>query len=266
MNLRPSGYEPTASCPLWSALGCVGAGTRPIRWGHRVVSYSSVGAGWCQWCSRRVRAGRRSSGFRRCPYPADEGGQNGGESVQDLVHGPRRFTDLFDGLPGISTDLLTDRLRSLETAGAVRRREVRTPVPAQLYELTDRGVELARLAGQLARWGAPLLPDIADAGDRVVNVRWILQSRASRYRGGLPDGDVHFLIDGTDELTLSLTGDFARLRYGHSEATPLLALEGPTHAVVTLLSGADELDPLSPDVAVDGQTELLGPLVAALRG
>ncbi len=120
--------------------------------------------------------------------------------VRDLAPGPRRFTDLFDGLPGISTDLLTDRLRSLETAGAVRRREVRTPVPAQLYELTDRGFELARLAGQLARWGAPLLPDLGDADDRVVNARWILQSRASRYRGGLPDGDVHFLIDGTDEL------------------------------------------------------------------
>lgn len=186
--------------------------------------------------------------------------------VRDLVPGPRRFTDLFEGLPGISTDLLTDRLRSLETAGAVRRREVRTPVPAQLYQLTDRGLELARLAGQLARWGAPLLPDLADAGDRVLNARWTLQSRASRYRGGLPDGDVHFLIDGTDELTLSLAGDVARLRYGHSESTPLLTLEGPTHAVVALLSEAGELDPLLLGLAVDGQTELLGPLVAALRG
>ena len=186
--------------------------------------------------------------------------------VRDLVPGPRRFTDLFDGLPGISTDLLTDRLRSLETAGAVGRREVRTPVPAQLYELTDRGVELARLAGQLARWGAPLLPDLADAGDRVVNVRWILQSRAGRYRGGLPNGDVHFLIDGTDELTLTLTGDVARLRYGHSEATPILRLEGPTHAVVALLSETDDGDPLSPEVRVEGRTDLLGPLVATLRG
>ena len=78
--------------------------------------------------------------------------------VRDLVPGPRRFTDLFDGLPGISTDLLTDRLRSLETAGAVRRREVRTPVPAQLYELTDRGLELARLAGQLADGEHPCCP------------------------------------------------------------------------------------------------------------
>ena len=185
--------------------------------------------------------------------------------VRDLVPGPRRFTDLFDGLPGISTDLLTDRLRSLEAAGAVRRREVRTPVPAQLYELTDRGVELARLASQLAKWGAPLLPDIGDAGDRAVNVRWMLQSRATRYRGGLPDGDIHFLIDGTHELTLSLTGDVGRLRYGHRESTALLSLEGSTAALVSVLSKVDDVDPLPPDVNVAGRTELLGPLVAALQ-
>ncbi len=185
--------------------------------------------------------------------------------VRDLAPGPRRFTDLFDGLPGISTDLLTDRLRSLETAGAVRRREVRNPVPAQLYELTGRGFELARLAGQLARWGAPLLPDLGDADDRVVNARWILQSRASRYRGGLPDGDVHFLIDGTDELTLSLEGDVGRLRYGHTESTPLLSLEGSTDAVVALLCQPGDTTPLAMELSVDGQAELLGPLVAALR-
>jgi DNA-binding HxlR family transcriptional regulator len=226
-------------------------------------------APWTPCTARRLRAVAKRSYSQYCGLAAalDVIGERWALLiVRDLVPGPRRFTDLFDGLPGISTDLLTDRLRSLETAGAVRRREVRTPVPAQLYELTDRGLELARLAGQLARWGAPLLPDLADAGDRVVNVRWILLSRASRYCGGLPDGDVHFLIDGTDELTLSLAGDVARLRYGHSESTPLLTLEGPTHAVVTLLSAADAVDPLPPDVHVVGQTDLLGPLVAALRG
>ena len=80
--------------------------------------------------------------------------------VRDLVPGPRRFTDLFDGLPGISTDLLTERLRSLEDAGAVRQRAVRSPAPANLYELTERGRDLAKLAGEMARgaWSCYRLP------------------------------------------------------------------------------------------------------------
>ena len=157
--------------------------------------------------------------------------------VRDLVPGPRRFTDLFDGLPGISTDLLTERLRSLESAGAIRRREVRHPAPANLYELTDRGVELAQLAGRLARWGGALMPDLDDAGDHVVNARWFLQSRSTRYRGGLPDGDVHVLIDGREEVTLAFDGERCRLRYGHTDVEPLLAIEGSSHDLVALPSG-----------------------------
>jgi hypothetical protein len=114
--------------------------------------------------------------------------------------------------------------------------------------------------------GSALLPDIADAGDRVVNARWILQSRASRYRGGLPDGDVHFLIDGTDELTLSLDGDVGRLRYGHSESIPLLTVGG-TDGTPSLRCSANPTTPIlcHRNVRVEGRTELLGPLVAALR-
>ena len=76
---------------------------------------------------------------------------------------------------------------------------------------------------------------------------------------------MHFLIDGTDELTLSLDGDVGRLRYGHSESIPLLTVEGPTDAVVALLCEPDDADPLSPEMRVEGRTELLGPLIAALR-
>lgn len=185
--------------------------------------------------------------------------------VRDLVPGPRRFTDLFDGLPGISTDLLADRLRSLEAAGAVRQREVRTPAPANLYELTDRGHQLARTAGELARWGGELLPSPDEADDYVSNARWLLTLRAGRYRGGFPDGDVHILLDQRDELTLSFTGDRARLAYGHTPVEPALALEATTAALLELLRNApDDSDPLDDDVSVAGQTELLRPLLRSL--
>lgn len=188
--------------------------------------------------------------------------------VRDLVPGPRRFTDLFDGLPGISTDLLADRLRSLEAAGAVQQREVRNPAPANLYELTERGHELARLAGGLARWGTPLLPPADEPGEHVVNARWTLTQRAGRYRGGFPDGDVHILLDQRDELTLSFTGDRARLAYGHLSAEPIMVIEATTTATLALLrrpldEGADLEH--GDDVAVSGRTDLLRPLLHALN-
>lgn len=186
--------------------------------------------------------------------------------VRDLVPGPRRFTDLFDGLPGISTDLLADRLRSLEAAGALRQREVRTPAPANLYELTDRGHQLARTAGELARWGGSLLPPPDEADDYVSNARWTLTQRAARYRGGFPDGDVHLLLDQRDELTLSFAGDRAHLAYGHTQVEPSLVVEATTAGMLTLLRNApDHHDPLDEDVTIAGRADLLQPLLEALN-
>jgi DNA-binding HxlR family transcriptional regulator len=186
--------------------------------------------------------------------------------VRDLAPGPRRFTDLFDGLPGISTDLLTDRLRSLEAAGAVTKREIRDPAPAKLYELTDRGRELARLAGELARWGGPLLPPLDQAGDRMTNARWPLQQRAARYRGGFEDGDIHLVLDDDQELTLSLTGDRGRLRYGHSTVEPLLTIRASTSTVLGFLRAAPtqtEID--RSDLEASGRTDLLVTFFQALQ-
>ena len=57
--------------------------------------------------------------------------------VRELLVGPRRFKDLLDGLPGISTNLLSNRLKGLEESGVLRRR-ITLPPPAAstVYELT----------------------------------------------------------------------------------------------------------------------------------
>ncbi len=39
--------------------------------------------------------------------------------VRDLLQGPRRYTDLLEGLHGIGTNILAARLRDLEAAGVV---------------------------------------------------------------------------------------------------------------------------------------------------
>jgi DNA-binding HxlR family transcriptional regulator len=77
--------------------------------------------------------------------------------VRDLLAGPKRYTDLHRGLPGLATDLLTERLRALEGAGVVRRRELPPPAAATVYELTERGRELEQPIIALARFGLGLL-------------------------------------------------------------------------------------------------------------
>lgn len=74
--------------------------------------------------------------------------------VRELMLGPRRFTDLIDGLPGIGRNLLTERLRGLERDGLVAREELPPPAARQVYELTEEGEDLARAAIPLIAWGA----------------------------------------------------------------------------------------------------------------
>ncbi|MDQ3757199.1 MAG: winged helix-turn-helix transcriptional regulator [Actinomycetota bacterium] len=79
--------------------------------------------------------------------------------VRELVPGPRRFTDLLDGLPGVSRNLLTERLRDLEREAIVTRQELPPPAARQVYALTDDGRDLASAAGPLIAWGARRMTD-----------------------------------------------------------------------------------------------------------
>lgn len=73
--------------------------------------------------------------------------------IRELLPGPRRFTDLVEGLPGVSRALLADRLRELEGHGVVARNELPPPAARQVYELTDEGRALAGAMQPLVAWG-----------------------------------------------------------------------------------------------------------------
>jgi DNA-binding HxlR family transcriptional regulator len=73
--------------------------------------------------------------------------------ARELLLGPKRFTDLREGLPGISTNILADRLETLETAGVVRRRTLPPPSASKVYELTEWGSELGAVVEAIGRWG-----------------------------------------------------------------------------------------------------------------
>jgi DNA-binding HxlR family transcriptional regulator len=77
--------------------------------------------------------------------------------VRDLLTGPKRYTDLLAGLPGIGTNLLATRLRELEEQGLVTRRVLPPPAGSTVYELTDVGQALEPVVLALGRWGRRLL-------------------------------------------------------------------------------------------------------------
>lgn len=76
--------------------------------------------------------------------------------VRQLLIAPARYRELLDGLPGVATNLLADRLRDLETAGVVERR-LAEEGNAIVYALTPWGAELREPIEGLIRWSTPLM-------------------------------------------------------------------------------------------------------------
>lgn len=73
--------------------------------------------------------------------------------VRELLGGPKRYTDLREGLGGVSPTLLADRLVELEAAGVVQKLALAPPVARTVYGLTDEGQRLAPIVAELTRWG-----------------------------------------------------------------------------------------------------------------
>jgi DNA-binding HxlR family transcriptional regulator len=103
--------------------------------------------------------------------------------VRELLLGPKRFTDLRAGLPGVSPNVLAQRLRELELAGVVRRRKLPPPAASRVYELTEWGEELEPVVTQLGRWGArsPSRPREAALGvdSLILSFRTMFDPRAA---------------------------------------------------------------------------------------
>jgi DNA-binding HxlR family transcriptional regulator len=92
--------------------------------------------------------------------------------VRELMGGPRRFGDLLDGLPGIGTNLLSERLKELQDAGAIDKRVLPPPAGSTVYELTARGRMLGGVALAMAWWGYELL-DSPKKGEEF-RVHWFM--------------------------------------------------------------------------------------------
>lgn len=100
--------------------------------------------------------------------------------LRELTLGPKRYRDLVDALPGIGTNLLAARLKTLEEAAVIRKATLPPPAAVQVYELAERGEQLRPALEGLALWGLQLLPD--EIGERKMRPAWA----AACMRAGAP--------------------------------------------------------------------------------
>lgn len=134
--------------------------------------------------------------------------------VHALLGGPSRYNELKTGLPGIGTNVLSDRLRKLEAAGVV----CRTPGEVGkgvFYELTERGYALGPMMAELRRWGV----DVQFVDDRAHDYDF---SYAIPDELGL-DESYEWRIDG-NPIALTIDGQMLRQRAGHA-VNPVVVVE-----------------------------------------
>jgi DNA-binding HxlR family transcriptional regulator len=156
--------------------------------------------------------------------------------VRDLFLGPQRYTDLQAGLPGIASDILTARLRTLEDEGLVRRRELAPPAPATVYELTDAGRRLGPLIRALGEVGLTLLD--TPAPGQPVNPGPVVMSLNLVFRAEEADGvkETYGLeLDG-HAFTVEVDGGTVTTERG-APASPTATFRTDPRTLVALLRG-----------------------------
>lgn len=153
--------------------------------------------------------------------------------IRELMMGPKRYTDLRAGLPGIPTDVLTSRLRTLEEAGYARRRELPRPAPATVYELTDGGQPLRRVIFALGQVGMAGLAG-PERGEDIQGERLVLALRISFRRERFAD------LSEIYDLTIDGEPFTAEVRDGQVETRPGTA----PNAAVSLRTDALTFDAL----------------------
>jgi DNA-binding HxlR family transcriptional regulator len=124
--------------------------------------------------------------------------------ARNLLVGPQRYKDLLETLPGITTNLLADRLKDMTEAGLIAQRTLPPPAPAVVYELTSLGRELEPALLALGRFGARYL-QTPKRGDRT-HVRWAMVSLKRRYTGSAREGTLALAIDERHQFRLRMRG------------------------------------------------------------
>lgn len=150
--------------------------------------------------------------------------------VRELLDGPRRYNELLEGLPGIATNLLADRLKEMAEAGVLERRA------NGAYALTPWGEGLREVVYAIGRWARPLMGQMRR--DDEFRSHWLVHPIRVLFENvDHRRARMTIEVDTADRpVTLESVGGVVRVRPGRPDA-PDLVLSGPPDGIIGLLAG-----------------------------
>jgi len=161
--------------------------------------------------------------------------------VRELtLRGACRYTDLRNGLPGIATNLLADRLRELERAGVIARENAPPPIATTLFRLTPRGEQLRPVLEELIVWGLPLMTE-QKPGDAVRShwLVWALEFMLADRKPESPPATVQ-LDTGDQPIVIEARDGAIAARLGVSDDADA-TISGAAMPILGLLLGLVDL-------------------------
>lgn len=169
--------------------------------------------------------------------------------MRELMLGPLRFSDLRAALPGISANVLTQRLEGLEGIGALVKRKLPPPAAAQVYELTPWGYEAEPIMQALGRWATrsplhdPTLP--LSAVSLMLSFRTMFDpARADGF-----EARIGFRLGGEDYMVRIAKGRIEAAREAIENAD--VVFTGTPPAVAGAVYGGVKLAALEADGALE---------------
>jgi DNA-binding HxlR family transcriptional regulator len=156
-----------------------------------------------------------------------------------LIRGACRYTDLRNGLPGIATNLLAERLRDLEDAGIVISKSEPPPVATTLFRLTERGRGLEDSLLTLGVWGAPLLSE-RHKGE-TLQPHWLVLPLKHLLVDRRPnEPSTRIELEVGESIVIEVGDGAIDVRLGHAE-NPQAVIAGKPEMVLQLLAGRLDL-------------------------
>jgi DNA-binding HxlR family transcriptional regulator len=184
--------------------------------------------------------------------------------ARELLLGPRRFTDLADGLPGIGSSVLAARLKELEHHGLIAKRTLPPPAASVVYELTDQARGLARVLAALAEWGMSLLG--RPGPEDTVDPRWLVLALAvtAKPPQSLREATYELRVD---DQAFQIRSNHDRLQVAQGAASSASAtIEMTADTLAAIASGHLDIGGARADqlIAVDGDVAGARRLLEAL--